>query len=379
MKPLSAVDELDHIDLSKRMTQLDRLVEGKQIVMLGEASHGINDFYEVKAKLISYLHQHHGFNHVIFENGMLELDMHSAFESTGKRVGLESLMMDIYQNQSLKQLEGLNQTGIQLHGMDIQPTNSHATELLASFLQDHHSNEAASLWAEAEGLLVELEGRLSKSRKKEKRKECQSAYVALSELLKNDNKDTHLCDEHAETFLKGIHNRLDWLEVLEKPLLVSGTIRAEKMADNVKWLFNHRIKEAKVIVWAHNFHIRNHNPMLFRLFRKQSLGVRLKQNYESAVIGLHASTGEFADPYGRSVKIPVMSRKYTETRVTHTHSGTILFPLKPHMSHKHEKWWVYEFGMKPLPVRIDPSTAYDGMIVVPHAEPALYDRKAARI
>ena len=51
---------------------LDAYVREKQIVLLGESNHGIGDYFSEKIKMIKYLHEHHGFNIVVFENGLVE-------------------------------------------------------------------------------------------------------------------------------------------------------------------------------------------------------------------------------------------------------------------------------------------------------------------
>lgn len=51
---------------------MDRYVEGKRIVLLGESSHGIGDFYRTKVNMIKYLHEVHGFKAVVLESGLLE-------------------------------------------------------------------------------------------------------------------------------------------------------------------------------------------------------------------------------------------------------------------------------------------------------------------
>src|SRR5690606_36749062 len=49
---------------------LDSLVAGKRIVLLGESSHGTEEYSRLKFRLIRYLHERHGFRVVLFESPM---------------------------------------------------------------------------------------------------------------------------------------------------------------------------------------------------------------------------------------------------------------------------------------------------------------------
>ncbi|MEN0005830.1 MAG: erythromycin esterase family protein [Bacteroidota bacterium] len=50
----------------------DSLVQDKRIILLGELDHGDGTSFEVKAKVIQYLHEKHGFNNLVFEAGMID-------------------------------------------------------------------------------------------------------------------------------------------------------------------------------------------------------------------------------------------------------------------------------------------------------------------
>jgi len=52
--------------------QLDSLLQGVEIVMLGEQSHGEGTVYETKIKLIKYLHKNLGFEILAFESGFYD-------------------------------------------------------------------------------------------------------------------------------------------------------------------------------------------------------------------------------------------------------------------------------------------------------------------
>ena len=81
---------------------LDAYVREKQIVLLGGSSHGIGDYFSEKIKMIKYLHEHHGFNIVVFENGLVESTIskeRSSFEEP--ELGSQKHFMDIYHNKEM--------------------------------------------------------------------------------------------------------------------------------------------------------------------------------------------------------------------------------------------------------------------------------------
>ncbi|MEM8528877.1 MAG: hypothetical protein AAGG68_29850, partial [Bacteroidota bacterium] len=54
---------------------LDEELSDKKIVALGESTHGVGEFYELKSKLIEYLYTKLDFNLIIFESGFADINL----------------------------------------------------------------------------------------------------------------------------------------------------------------------------------------------------------------------------------------------------------------------------------------------------------------
>ena len=62
-------DVTNYDDELQDHAQLRALFQGKEIVMLGEQTHGEGTAFETKIKLIKYLHKELGFDLLLFESG----------------------------------------------------------------------------------------------------------------------------------------------------------------------------------------------------------------------------------------------------------------------------------------------------------------------
>ena len=116
--------EIDNYDF------LDSYVSDKQIVLLGESNHGIGDYFREKIKIIKYLHEHHGFNIVIFENGLVESTIckeRSLLEEP--KLVLQQHFMDIYHNEEMLPLfKDSWAKNLIITGMDVQPMYREASD-----------------------------------------------------------------------------------------------------------------------------------------------------------------------------------------------------------------------------------------------------------
>ncbi|GIN91147.1 hypothetical protein J22TS1_21980 [Siminovitchia terrae] len=77
---------------------------------------------------------------------------------------------------------------------------------------------------------------------------------------------------------RGMQHRLQWLQVNLKSYLSSGIQRGFNMFQNLEWLMNHYYKNEKIIVWAHNFHIRKRRALIAKLLGIRSVGYWLQKS-----------------------------------------------------------------------------------------------------
>ena len=258
---------------------IDRFIKDKRIILLGENSHGIADYFTIKTDLIRYLCQNHGFNIVIFESGLLEATLCRQFLSNDSpEKQIQNSLLDIYHNEEMIPLfsEEWAQTII-LGGMDPQPTYPLISELMLDWIKDHTDYELYESMRAVEKHYFELQDemliKITKPLKKRMKVAIQE-YENLLKLLKIKQKNYKNPEIQRMLLLiqRGMQNRLQWLQVNLKGYLSSGIQRGFNMFQNLEWLMNHYYKNEKIIVWAHNFHIRKKRPLMAKLLGIKSVG-----------------------------------------------------------------------------------------------------------
>lgn len=118
---------------------IEHFIKDKRIILLGENSHGIADYFTIKTDLIRYLHPYHEFNVVVLESGLLEATLCKQFLSNDSpEKQIQNSLLDIYHNKEMKALfsEEWAQT-ITLSGMDPQPTYPLTSELMLDWIKNH--------------------------------------------------------------------------------------------------------------------------------------------------------------------------------------------------------------------------------------------------
>jgi erythromycin esterase len=61
-----------HADLREQLAPLARAIDDSRIVLLGENGHGVGEFTDAKVAIVTWLHEHLGFDVVAFESGFFE-------------------------------------------------------------------------------------------------------------------------------------------------------------------------------------------------------------------------------------------------------------------------------------------------------------------
>lgn len=298
-------------------------VKDKKIVMLGESSHGTQEFYEWRRLISNELIQNHDFNFIAVEgdwpacqginkfiqgkisedsvkvlNGFsrwptwmwgntevmsLMYDLREWNKKTGNPAGFHGL--DVYSlfeslDEVLKKLNALD-SGLALKVRD-----------LYSCLEPYRHDERAY----ARSLFTMPEG-------------CENEVVmALEELLRVHLEDN---DEYFDLVQNAriIHNAEKYYHTMISQDDDSWNVRDMHMMETLDNLLNHYGPESKAIVWAHNTHIGDYRATDMLMHEQVNIGGLAREKYgqeNTAHIGFSTYKGQVVASHAWDGPIEVM-------------------------------------------------------------------------
>ncbi|WP_282173964.1 erythromycin esterase family protein [Cytobacillus firmus] len=367
---------------------IDNYIKDKKIVLLGESSHGIGEYYTEKIKMIRYLHEKHGFNVVVLESGLIEgVLCKMLLGDLPPKEQIQQSLLDIFHNEEMIPL--FNEpwaNDIQIAGMDIQPTYPAVSNKLLSWIRTNIDEELYKSLFNAEQMFFEIDeeirGQAKISRKlKQEIQECLGIYQDSLEVLNRKMNDYG----HAEAkkilnlVQHGMENRLKWLQINLKSFIASGIQRGTYMFNNLKWLIEEYYQGEKIIVWAHNFHIRKSKTITSRLFGITNVGQLMSEYYGEQIysIGFYAGEGEFSSLLRVSFPIDTSKKKHLENLLLEAYKHNRFVPLCdrnfPKRNWVNRRWWLLEAGMMgQLPIAIFPQKHYDAIMFCSKVNPPAY-------
>jgi erythromycin esterase len=295
---------------------LKSIVGNATIVGLGEATHGTHEFFALKSRVVEYLVQQMGFNTFALENGWATLLPMERYVATGEGNPSDLLRHDFYAAWQTKEFLDLYEairaynadpshaTKVQVAGIDswnvTQSTFDQVTNYLGS-VDPRQGAQAQALYAAfrptiPDPVFVDYDGfsRLPQAIKQQYASDAQHVYDLLQSSEANyENRSSKAAFELALQSARVIlqYTALGVLIPASGTLFTSDAAyqkRDEFMADNVAWLHDQGIANAKIVLWAHNVHIG-------RLHVSVSMGTFLSRQYQDGYrpIGMSFSQGSF--------------------------------------------------------------------------------------
>lgn len=331
LAPINSIDSDDFSDL----TFLDEHIENKKVVFLGESHHGIDDFHQLKFRLIKYLHQKHGFEVVAFESGVANIGYTELFKDslTGMEMLAHSLMgfwrvpvnceLMTYSRDNKLHLSGLDPFSKSLY---FTKEYYHKLDLSEEIKNRLFYADSAFSWSYS----LEKSKRYSAYKKDGSLK--QSADLdSISAQLRHEYSQVYNKLKAPDTYQNKILRRgiLSNLQILnnsndlKSPYYYGkNQLRDSSMARNLEYLIDSLYPNKKIIVLAHNIHIQKTTKGTtekgkFKGTEKKqvydsrySIGVFLnsKIKSQSYVIGLLATNGTYTNGYNPPAKIKLKRR-----------------------------------------------------------------------
>jgi erythromycin esterase len=259
---------------------LKPLLGDRRIVQLGESGHGVAEFNRAKVRLIQFLHQEAGFNVIAFES-----DLWACFRADGLATTLSALDF-MYScpygvwatTEVLRLFEYIQSTRdkdrpLILAGFDMKPSTWRARdsrpEFMANVVAELDQSYAQDVLALERWLASLWSHQAWRDSVAAHANELRAEYEPLLDFF--DSHETELLgifSEEAATPL--VARQMAWtalnmIQYTEDRLLggcAAGETRDKGMAENLTFLARKLFPDKKIMVWAHNYHIRHANRQI---------------------------------------------------------------------------------------------------------------------
>lgn len=286
----------------KDLDFLKPLLKDKRVVLLGESSHGIGDYYALKSRMIRYLHQECGFKVLALESGIADIFLE--FQKIDSLSPVKLRNNTVFGNFQCKEIMPLfdyikesqqRSNPIIYSGFDSQNFGA-SYQLLQKIMHDLEGRTGDSVFRNISGYF-----RIPSMLWQEDRK----PLFALADSIKSAATYTLDCiNRHEQTILqqyklsplafrflqRAVSNyresvSLDWNT--EDPV----SKRDSLMAANLFWLMDEIYPNQKFIIWGHNGHIDKKSPDQ-NPYKWMGHFVRERFGKDAFHIGLFAKEGE---------------------------------------------------------------------------------------
>ena len=294
------------------------------LVLLGEASHGTQDFYETRIRLTRLLIENHGFSAVAIEGDWPDAYRVNKYVQTSCLAGdaadalsgFERFPAWMWRNRSIVEfiswlrarnatVEPSRQAGF--YGLDLYSLRT-SMQAVVAYLEKH--DPAAALAARNSYSCFDQFGpendtyAWSSARLSDRKILCEEAVtrelVALREhraaFLRHDG--SAAADEffYAEQNALLARNAERYYRTMFKGRIASWNVRDEHMADTLDALLEHlqaRGQISKIVVWAHNSHLGDARATEMGEHGELNLGqlVRQRHDRQARLIGLTTHSG----------------------------------------------------------------------------------------
>jgi erythromycin esterase len=278
------------------LAPLKQVVGNARIVAAGEATHGTREFFQLKHRIFEFLAERMGFTVFAIEANMPEAQRVNEYVLNGNgnpRELLDGLYVWSWKTEEVLNLiewmraynaNPAHKRKVKFYGFDMQKANV-AMENVLDYIRRVDPEYATK----AEGLL---------------------SGVPLTEAERNQFADSTETNRRVVKQVGEVlaqvdalpHTDAGWREARQDALVIqqsvqmmiagkrSNDVRDEAMAANVAWILEQEDPDAKIMLWAHNAHVRANFAA-----DKIRMGGHLRKRFgnEMAVIGFAFNQGSF--------------------------------------------------------------------------------------
>ena len=313
---LLSPESKEHNDLSFLKEEL----QGKQLVMLGEQTHMYGNIFEMKARVVEYLHQELGFNTIAIESPIYDIwKMNQAGFST--KSFNEAIWGVWSSSQEFQRLVNyIDSNKIKVVGFD---TQFNATASFVEDFYDYCENMDIEIKLDEDDMGIIIEGILDNVTVEEEdisyftyEKELERIIEKIEKLKPSET--NYYWAQFTKSLLAGSQDAY----YNKKAILTTDfgnknhNIRDRQMADNLLSYINRNPME-KIIVWADNIHVINDNSSIKKPIAKEfiSMGTHIKKELKDKVYSLatiHANDSIFDTGSKKWEATPVQENSFED-------------------------------------------------------------------
>lgn len=299
----SNVYEFETSDPKHNMSDLGflrNMIGDAKIVSLGEGTHGTSEFFKMKHRITKYLAEEMGFTVFAIEANMPEAKAINDYILYGKgdsKKALEGLYFWTWNTQEvLDMIEWMREFNkskngrIEFWGFDMQYP-SVAVKNVKEFIKENDTSYYKKANSNYEKVIASLD--------EIKKMKSVPGNVLFEPILEKANEVLAYVESKSDVYKNKLEKeKVDWIiqnariVVQSIECLMKGTTsRDESMANNIEWILNKFGKDTKIVLWAHNGHVRKTDIP----FDWKPMGNYLKQKYdkEMVVIGFGFYEGNY--------------------------------------------------------------------------------------
>ncbi|UBZ08764.1 erythromycin esterase family protein [Salegentibacter mishustinae] len=309
---LQTPDSKDHSDLNFLKGEL----AGKDVVMLGEYTHMYGNIFEMKARIIEFLHAELGFNTIAIESPMYDVWKMNQTGFDPNQFN-EAIWGVWGQNEEFQRLvKYIEKNNLKVIGFDSQVKNTSA--FIEDFFDFCEENNIAfkldgnDLGIIMEGVLDDFSYESYDIKFDRFEKEFQSIIKQIENL--KDTEENYTWKHLTKNFLAAAREANTDTEPIIGAEMISGeqNIRDKEMADNLLSYISGN-KNDKIAVWADNIHVMNDNSSIKKPIARDfvSMGNHIKKELGEKVYSLatiHAN--ELFYENGKWVPTPVLEGSF---------------------------------------------------------------------
>jgi len=380
---------------------LSPLLNNKRIVQIGESGHGVKEYNQVKVRLIKHLHQNLGYNVIAFESSLFEC-YHAYLSGVKNRSSsaVQDMQKSIFGVWSTREVEELFQyirdsqdsdQPLILAGIDVQSSSNLSRAARPQFFYDVISHIDSTYASDIFELDQSINEALSTSDSEifNDINEIVNEYDQLTEFLQIHRSQLNeiyhsTTEKHHPIVAIQTAKSMSFLfrqrnaSALDETQL-SIEIRDRGMSKNLEFLLDEMYPDEKVMVWAHNFHVRHDNPAVEGNYLSGyvNMGKHVHNRYgdELYTIGLFMYKGSAAANDRSLYDIEPAIRNSLESIMHHSELRQAFMDFT-NIPESDETDWIFESSFNKawglIDMRMIPREQYDGIIFIQEVSPPNY-------